>query len=235
MRRVPRHRRRYPGRVSTFTDKESQSRHPQCVRLCEPSYSFCSDLVRHSAIRIVCDRFLSSASNVTNLTRDMYSSNPDRRLEATDTLKLLERFASPDSFVAVSFLERLRDSATQSRSSWDAEIEGWPRLQDLPTPIQYQHLSRLRSGREESSEEQALRRRRREAVVVNEGDHPLTQQDIIQRNPSHTIAGPTREMENRRVERALEAISAEERAVYIDEDGAPAELVRTHGEGQPGS
>jgi hypothetical protein len=93
-------------------------------------------------------------------------------------------------------------------------------------------MSRLR---EESVEEQALRRRRREAVVVNEGDHPLTQQDIIQRIPSHTTIGPTREMENRRVERALEAISTEERMIYIDENGVPAEIIHTNGEEQPGS
>jgi len=35
--------------------------------------------------------------------------------------------------------------------------------------------------REESPEEQALRRRRREAIVLNEGNRPVTQDDIIQR------------------------------------------------------
>lgn len=38
-----------------------------------------------------------------------------------------------------------------------------------------------RRHREESPEEQALRRRRREAIVLNEGDRPLSQRDIIQR------------------------------------------------------
>lgn len=188
-------------------------------------------MTTYSAIRIVCDRFLSNASKVTELTQDLYSADEDRRLEASNVLKLLERFASPDAFVAVSFLERLRDNANQVPSSWLAEIEQWDQQRAGP-------LSRLH---EESFEEQALRRRRREAVVVNEGDHPLTQQDIIQRNPSlHTT---TRQLEDRRVERALEAISGtgaddpldEQRMVYINE-GVPAEVVHTtNGEAQPGS
>jgi hypothetical protein len=37
---------------------------------------------------------------------------------------------------------------------------------------------RIRDG---SREEQATRRRRREAIVLNEGDRPVTQEDIIQR------------------------------------------------------
>lgn len=147
-------------------------------------------------------------------------------------LKLLERFASPDAFVAVSFLESLRDNANQAPSSWLAEIEQWDQLRTGP-------LSRLR---EESFEEQALRRRRREAVVVNEGDHPVTQQDIIQRNPS--LHNTIRQLEDRRVERALEAISGtgvdelvdEQRMVYISEGGVPAEVVHTtNGAPQPGS
>jgi hypothetical protein len=36
-------------------------------------------------------------------------------------------------------------------------------------------------NRENSPGERARRRRRREAIVLNEGDRPVTQQDIIQR------------------------------------------------------
>jgi len=35
--------------------------------------------------------------------------------------------------------------------------------------------------REDSPEERALRRRRREAIVLNESNRPVTQDDIIQR------------------------------------------------------
>lgn len=77
--------------------------------------------------------------------------------------------------------------------------------------------------------------------MVNEGDHPVTQQDIIQRNPS--LHNSTRQLEDRRVERALEAISGtdtddltnEQRMVYINDEGFPAEVVHTNGEAQPGS
>ncbi|KAE9979744.1 hypothetical protein EG328_000681 [Venturia inaequalis] len=187
--------------------------------------------IRNAAIKIVCDRFLSNPSRVTELTQDLYSADEHRRLAASNVLKLLERFASPDAFVAVSFLESLRDNANQAPSSWLAEIEQWDQLRTGP-------LSRLR---EESFEEQALRRRRREAVVVNEGDHPVTQQDIIQRNPS--LHNTIRQLEDRRVERALEAISGtgvdelvdEQRMVYISEGGVPAEVVHTtNGAPQPG-
>jgi hypothetical protein len=172
---------------------------------------------------------------VTELTRDLYCADPDRRLEASNALKLLERFASPDAFVAVSFLERLRDNANRPRSTWLSEIEEWDQLRAAPS----HHLptSRLR---EESIEEQALRRRRREAVVVNEGDHPLTQQDIIQRQPSFPASDrqPTQETENRSVERPLEVIASEghipteERMIHLDEteNGEPAETVHTYGE-----
>jgi hypothetical protein len=160
----------------------------------------------------------------------MYSISPDRRLEANNALKLLERFASPDAFVAVSFLERLRDNAHRPRSTWLAEIEGWDH--------QRQHDTQWRlRPREESIEEQALRRRRREAVVVNEGDHPLTQQDIIQRSPSHATAGATREIENRRllVERALEALSHMDMDERVDEHEEAVELARRSHEEQPDS
>jgi hypothetical protein len=60
--------------------------------------------------------------------------------------------------------------------------------------------------RDESHEEQALRRRRREAIVLNEGDRPLSQDDIIQRSGSSTAVRPRDEVETRRVERALEEI-----------------------------
>lgn len=136
--------------------------------------------------------------------------------------------------MAVSFLERLYEKTDQTRSSWLAGLENLD--PDRYGDLQNAAPSRLR---EDSFEEQALRRRRREAVVVNEGDHPLTQQDIIQRIPSHHDT--TREMEDRRLERALEVITGanplqnEERMVYLDENGLPAEVVHMHGAAQPGS
>lgn len=66
-----------------------------------------------------------------------------------------------------------------------------------------QYLVPRMRDREDSPEEQALRRRRREAIVVNEGDRPVTQEDIIQRFDGR----PRDELETRRVERALEEVS----------------------------
>jgi hypothetical protein len=67
--------------------------------------------------------------------------------------------------------------------------------------------------REESHEEQALRRRRREAIVLNEGDRPLSQDDIIQRSGPSAVIRPRDEVETRRVERALEEIVTSGNAV----------------------
>lgn len=53
-----------------------------------------------------------------------------------------------------------------------------------------------------------MRRRRREAIVVNEGDRPVTQDDIIQRLGSSPAGTRSRDqVETRRVERALEDMS----------------------------
>jgi hypothetical protein len=56
---------------------------------------------------------------------------------------------------------------------------------------------------EESPEEMALRRRRREAMVLNEGDRPVSQDDIIQRQGG----GQMTEEETRAAESALEDIT----------------------------
>jgi len=42
--------------------------------------------------------------------------------------------------------------------------------------------------------------------VLNEGDRPLSQDDIIQRSGSSAVIRPRDEVETRRVERALEEI-----------------------------
>jgi hypothetical protein len=71
-------------------------------------------------------------------------------------------------------------------------VQGIPPLRSEADP--YSHLTdsihmypeeaeavRMRP-RDESPEEQARRRRRREAIVLNEGDRPITSDDIIQRS-----------------------------------------------------
>jgi hypothetical protein len=121
-------------------------------------------------------------------------------------VKLLQRYAGKDTSLYIGFLDTLQNGG-----------HGNVRYQQLASQV----LSRMASlvdstprprEREESPEEQALRRRRREAVVVNDGDRAVSQADIIQRNPSSSLPrSDTQNRETRRVERALEEITAHAR------------------------
>lgn len=67
------------------------------------------------------------------------------------------------------------------RQEWPASDELFVRA-DWPdgSPSWSSRGTRMRQ-REDSPEERALRRRRREAIVLNESNRPVTQDDIIQR------------------------------------------------------
>jgi hypothetical protein len=61
------------------------------------------------------------------------------------------------------------------------DADPYPHLSDAIQIYPDDDAVRLRP-RDESPEEQARRRRRREAIVLNEGDRPISSDDIIQRN-----------------------------------------------------
>jgi hypothetical protein len=148
-------------------------------------------LTEDSAIRILCNRFLSNPHNIRKLDRDSISSDPETARRALLLYKLLVRYAPEHGA-----LDTLNGTVDDQFSSRTAHGRG----------LGYYNPPRPRE-REESHEEQALRRRRREAIVLNEGDRPLSQDDIIQRSGSSTVMRPRDEVETRRVERALEEIA----------------------------
>jgi hypothetical protein len=81
--------------------------------------------------------------------------------------------------------------------------------------VETAHQLRLQQSRElqgvrhrpvvDTTEEQALRRRRREAMVLNEGDRPVSQEDIIQGGGGMSVD------EVRVAEQALETLTRRER------------------------
>jgi hypothetical protein len=158
----------------------------------------CWLILQERAIRILCYRYLCNPANVKSLDADSTSPDPATKQRAQLLYNLLNRYA-PDHG-ALEILNRSTQYlntttsgpfANQTRNILDGLV---PTTQPRPRE------------REESIEEQQLRRRRREAVVVNEGDHPLSQGDIIQRS-SGNVVRQRDEAETRRVERALEEIA----------------------------
>jgi len=119
------------------------------------------------------------------LISDFHSPNPELQENALKALTLLD-------YHAVS-------------GDWYSSSE----LADLPLRSTYFRTLPVRGARarphEESPEEQALRRRRREAMVLNEGDRPVSQDDIIQRG------GRMTDDETRIAEQALATLARMER------------------------
>jgi hypothetical protein len=132
--------------------------------------------IRNSAIKILVDRFLSIPAARSSLSADLYSSNPATRDVARRAVKLLERHAD---YYHLQHLQTLKRQAGLDRQECSASHELSMRT-DWPERFSSSNETRMRQ-REESPEEQALRRRRREAIVLNEGNRPVTQDDIIQR------------------------------------------------------
>ncbi|KAF2421028.1 hypothetical protein EJ08DRAFT_683194 [Tothia fuscella] len=152
--------------------------------------------IRQAAIRILCTRFLAIPANLRSLHHDSESSNPRTSHRAFLLYKLLLQHV-PDHRELDSLKKGLENDIPFDAHNIHG-VHGTP-----PAP-------RMRE-REESFEEQALRRRRREAIVLNEGDRPLSQDDIIQRNGSGSRVGSDR-LRNvtettRRVERLFEEIA----------------------------
>ena len=132
--------------------------------------------IRNAAIKILVDRFLSIPAARSSLSADLYSSNPATRDVARRTVKLLERHA--DCYHS-QHLQTLKRQAGLDRQDCPASHEMLMRA-DRSDRFWSSSETRMRQ-REDSPEEQALRRRRREAIVVNDGNRPVTQDDIIQR------------------------------------------------------
>ncbi|KAF2403716.1 hypothetical protein EJ06DRAFT_527320 [Trichodelitschia bisporula] len=135
--------------------------------------------IRRAAIQIVCNRFFHDTSARQAFGDDCIG--PDARINERGrrTLHLLQRYSKRKIRIPSLIDDLLPTTPDRTRAR----------------------------PHEESPEEQALRRRRREAIVLNEGDRPLSQDDIIQRG------GRPRDDETSRTERALANLAVHDDSV----------------------
>ncbi|KAF1814095.1 hypothetical protein P152DRAFT_472860 [Eremomyces bilateralis CBS 781.70] len=130
--------------------------------------------IRKAALKIFCDRFSQNNTAKMLLGDDLLHPDPETRTMAAQAAAVLEKYDVSHA------------------------------IHQLPLPfLNPQNPSARTRTREENPEELALRRRRREAMVLNEGDHPVRQDDIIQRG------GRARDDETAMTERALASLSEE--------------------------
>lgn len=124
--------------------------------------------IRKAATKILCERFFADAPSRARLLKDLNSRNPAVQHRARLASKLLFDYGVvPDAAMYPALrrerLERIERSGT---GLW---VGGRSRLGEL-------------GGYTQNDEERDLRRRRREAVVINEGDRPISQDDVYMRD-----------------------------------------------------
>ena len=147
--------------------------------------------IRKTAIQILSDRFLHTPAAMASLEDDLKSTNPRRCVTAVRVVRLIDRHASKKDSV-----EYLLPFMSWTRPNADVNIN----LRRSSSRRPHQRL------RQETSEEQERRRRRREAIVLNEGDRPLTHEDIIQRGGGSRSSNNE---ETRRLEQSIAELAQE--------------------------
>lgn len=117
--------------------------------------------IRKASTHILCERFMTDPDACLRLRKDLRSRNPERARRAKLAFRLLF------------------ESGVLKESGPDfSEIHN---TSELPLPRRSRN----------STEERDLRRRRREAIIVNEGDRPISHEDVWMRddmglmNPEH--------------------------------------------------
>jgi hypothetical protein len=151
--------------------------------------------IREAATKILCQRFYKNNAATRLLFADLQSPDPERRSLANKALKLVAEYC-PINPTPLPSPQR-----SPGRDHPDFE------------PV-HRHGNGVGFGRtarthRESAQEQQLRRRRREAVVINEGDRPISQDDIIQAGGSGRLS----ERDARVAELALETLSRRDRNI----------------------
>ncbi|KAF2442276.1 hypothetical protein P171DRAFT_417293 [Karstenula rhodostoma CBS 690.94] len=132
--------------------------------------------IRKAATKILLDRFIAHPSAYKHLIRDANSRNEERKYAAYLAFGLLEdygyvghQYGVPPPVPATPQAHRLG-----SRREW---------LREAPS----------RAALNGGLEERDLRRRRREAMVINEGDRPITQEDVWMRDGEGRMGTEERE------------------------------------------
>jgi hypothetical protein len=119
--------------------------------------------LRRAATQILVERFLNhnSGSLKSRLAKDLKSTDPEKKHQAELARRLLE---------AHSLRFSLEGDGVRDRWSWITAAGGNGALRAI------ERAEELGVG------ERDLRRRRREAVVINEGDRPISQEDVYMRD-----------------------------------------------------
>jgi hypothetical protein len=121
--------------------------------------------IRKAATKILLDRFIAHPSAYNNLIRDANSQKEERKHAADLAFSLLEEYG----YVGYQYGVPPPTPATPQTHRVGASRE-W--FNEGPTRI----------GLNGDLEERDLRRRRREAMVINEGDRPISQEDVWMRD-----------------------------------------------------
>jgi hypothetical protein len=121
--------------------------------------------IRKAATRILLNRFIAHPSAYKHLILDANSQNEERKHAAGVAFSLLEEYG----YMGHQYGVPPPTPATPQAHRVGARRE-W--LREGPTRV----------GLNGDLEERDLRRRRREAMVINEGDRPISQEDVWMRD-----------------------------------------------------
>ncbi|KAF2636112.1 hypothetical protein P280DRAFT_473262 [Massarina eburnea CBS 473.64] len=121
--------------------------------------------IRRAATQILCERFQAHPSAWRLLLRDLKSQDPETLRSAHLAINLLAENGTLKSVGG----KKLRDYPRWLANGGAAGV-------------------RVRSGGLRDPEERELRRRRREAMIINEGDRPVSQEDVYMRDGEGRIS-----------------------------------------------
>ncbi|CAI6283978.1 unnamed protein product [Periconia digitata] len=117
--------------------------------------------IRRAATKILCDRYMSHRSAKRLLIEDLRSSDPETVHRAELAQALLSEYS------ATTRAMRIMATQAAARAAYEDGLVG--------------RGAELR-GAVPGVEERDLRRRRREAMVLNEGDRPVSEEDVWMRD-----------------------------------------------------
>ncbi|KAF2118365.1 hypothetical protein BDV96DRAFT_542102 [Lophiotrema nucula] len=156
--------------------------------------------IRKAATKILCERFFKNPKLQKRLLKDLESKDEGVKHRAILTLRLLDENG---------VVHRLRNQ-TQYRND----------IFDIPSLPWYGRRPGTRVHG--TTSEQDLRRRRREAVVINEGDRPVSQEDVYMRGGNGELNNEQMAEGLQRLQQAVADIDAILSAEWLGEGAAEA-------------
>lgn len=135
--------------------------------------------IRRAATKILCDRFMASPSAGRLLLKDLQSANAETVHRARLALNLLEDYEALNA-VRTAGVRRARGLAAWGLHRADGAAAA------ATGEGAAGNARDLLGGRDPV--ERDLRRRRREAMVLNEGDRPVSQEDVWMRDGEGRLA-----------------------------------------------